>query len=424
MRLSVFCGDEEQQFDIRDGSLAWELEPKEVPAVPDEELAVREALDNPLGSERLGEMVRPGMEVVILVDDFTRPTPRRTILRLLLDELTGAGIREDDITVIVALGTHRYMTEEEMVECVGEENHSRVKVMNHRWMEEDQLVDLGTTESGTPIKVNKTAYDADFLVAVGSIVPHFVGYSGGAKIVQPGISGAETTAATHFLVCKDDDRVLHYAGTTDNMIIDEMREVAMETGLRFIVNVVFNSSKEPVLVVAGDMIAAHNAGMAKAKEIFVKEIDERVDIVIIEARPADADMWQATKPFSYSRRTIPEGGTRIFVSAAPDGIGNHPFIADEGTKRYEEIKEMMRCDLVDDKVAGSILMIIRKANQDVDTFMVSRGLTPEEKGLMGLRHAETVQEALDMALEKHGEGARIGIIHHGGDVLPVPPDMR
>ena len=424
MRLSVFCGNEELQFEIPDGSLAWELWPEEVPAVEDEEKATLEALANPIGCGRLGEMVSPGMEVVILVDDFTRPTPRKTILSLLLDELKAAGIEEASITVIVALGTHRYMTEEEIIDCVGDDNYSRVKVINHEWMDEENLVDLGTTESGTPVKINKIAYEADFLVAVGSIVPHFVGFSGGAKIIQPGISGADTTAGTHFLVCQEEDMTLHYAGTSKNKIIDEMREVARRSGLNFIVNVVFNTEKQPVQIVAGDMVEAHNAGMAKAGEIFIKEIDEKVDIVITEARPADADMWQSTKPFSYSRRTIPEGGTRIFISAAPDGIGNHPFIADEGRASYHEIKQMFLCGQVEDRVAGTILMIIRKSNQDVDTYMVSNGLTPEEKASMGLFHAETVQEAVDKALEKHGPKARIGVIHHGGDVLPVPPDMR
>ncbi len=424
-RFSVFCGDEEDQFEIPERGLAWELWPEEAAMVEDEEAAVMEALSRPIGSEKLGEMVSPEMKVVILVDDFTRPTPRRTILRLLLDELNDAGINDDDITVIIALGAHRYMTEEEIIDCVGKENHSRVKVINHEWMEDENLIDLGETENGTPIKVNRIAYNSDFLIGVGSIVPHcFAGFSGGGKIVQPGITGPVTTAAMHFLICQDDEKILSFAGTTQNKALDEIRAVAREVGLRFLVNVVFNSRKELVQVVAGDMVAAHNAGMARSKEIFVKEIDEKVDIVIMEARPADADMWQATKPFSYARRTIREGGSLIFVSAAPDGIGNHPFISEKGTSSYGEIKDMMLCDQVEDRVAGAILLVIRKSTQDVDTYMVSKGLTPEEKASMDLIHVETVQEAIDRALEKHGEEARIGIIHHGGDVLPVPPDMR
>ena len=425
MKRSVFCGERELHFEVPDDSLVWELWPEEAEPVENEVTAVKEAICNPIGSERLGKLVNPGMKVMILVDDFTRPTPRRTILGILLDELNDAGIPDDDITVMVALGTHRYMEEEEIRECIGEENYNRVRAINHEWMDESNLIDLGHTESGTPIKVNKLAYDSDFLIAVGSIVPHcFAGFSGGAKIIQPGISGPETTAATHFLVCQDDDRVLHLAGTIQNKAMDEMRQVAKEAGLQFIVNVVFNAHKELVKVVAGDTVHAHTVGMKRSKDIFVKELEEKTDIVIMEAQPADADMWQATKPLSYARRTIDEGGSIIFVSATPDGVGNHPFLSEKGRSTYAELKNMMLCDQVDDRVAGSILLVIKKATGDVDTYVVSDGLTPEEKKSMSLIHADSVQEALEMALRKHGEGARIGIIHHGGDVLPVPPDMR
>ena len=425
MKRSVVCGERELDFEVPNDNLAWELWPEETEPVENEETAVREAISNPIGSERLGRLVIPGMKVMILVDDFTRPTPRKTILRILLDELNDAGIPNEDITVMVALGTHRYMTDEEIRGCVGEENYSRVRAINHEWMDKANLIDLGRTESGTPIKVNRLAYESDFLIAVGSIVPHcFAGFSGGAKIIQPGISGPETTAATHFLVCQDDNRVLHLAGTMRNRAMDEMRKVAKEAGLKFIVNVVFNSHKELVKVVAGDVVAAHDVGMDHSKDIFVKELEEKVDIVIMEAQPADADMWQATKPLSYARRTIDEGGSIIFVSATPDGIGNHPFLSEKGRSTYSELKNMMLCDQVDDRVAGSILLVIKKATGDVDTYAISDGLTQEEKESMGLIHVDSVQEALEEALKKHGERARIGIIHHGGDVLPVPPDMR
>jgi nickel-dependent lactate racemase len=425
MKRTVVCGEKRLHFEVSNDSLAWELWPEETEPLANEETAVREAINNPIGSERLGELVSAGMKVIILVDDFTRPTPRRTILRILLDELNDAGVPDNDITVMIALGTHRYMMEEEIRECVGEENYGRVRAINHEWMDEDNLVDLGHTESGTPIKVNKLAYESDFLIGVGSIVPHcFAGFSGGAKIIQPGISGPETTAATHFLVCQDDDRVLHLAGTIQNRPMDEMRQVARKTGLRFIVNVVLNAHKKLVKVVAGDMVAAHNAGMKHSKDIFIKELQEKVDIVIMEAQPADADMWQATKPLSYARRTIDEGGSIIFVSSTPDGVGNHPFLSERGRSTYAELKGMMLCDQVDDRVAGSILLVIKKATGDVDTYVVSDGLTREAKESMGLIHADSVQDALEEALKKHGDKARVGIIHHGGDVLPVPPEMR
>lgn len=426
MRKSVTCGEETLDFEIPDGSLAWELWPSKASPVEDAERAIREAILNPIGSPRLGDLVEPGMKVVILADDFTRPTPRQGIIRVLLDELNQAGVPDGDITIMIALGTHRYMTPEEIRDCFGEDIVSRVEVINHEWLDPENLVDLGTTENGTPIIINKRAYQADLLVGVGSIVPHcFAGFSGGAKIVQPGISGPDTTAATHFLICQDDRQVLNFAGTTENRAMDEMRKVAKSAGLRFIVNVVFNADKEVVEVVAGDIVEAHKAGMRRSGEIFIREIEEKVDVVISEALPADADMWQATKPLSYARRTIEEGKSLIFVIAAPDGVApNHPFMEEGGECSYREIKEMMLDGRVEDRVAGSILLVIKKATEDVHATVVSPGLTRGMKQRMALGHADTVQEAVDRALERYGPGARIGIIHHGGDVLPVPRDMR
>ncbi|MBM4237762.1 MAG: nickel-dependent lactate racemase, partial [Euryarchaeota archaeon] len=346
---------------------------------------------------------------------------KKRIMPILLDELNKAGVPDGDITILIGLGTHRYMTEKEMLRDFGEEVASRVRVINHEWMDPDNLVSLGRTENGTPITINKIAYEADFLIALGSIVPHcWAGFSGGGKIVQPGICGPDTTAATHHLIFDDDQTVLDFAGMPRNKVMEEMRTVARKARLRFIVNVVFNSKGELVKVVAGDLVEAHNAGIDSSRRIFVREISEKADIVIEEAHPADLDMWQATKPLSYSRRAVKEGGTVIFLTAAPDGISpNHPFLAEKGRCSYRELKQMMACDEVDDRVAGSLLMLIKKGVEGVETIVVSDGLTREMKWKMNMTHADSMEEALRMAFERHGAEATVGIIHHGGDVLPV-----
>jgi len=417
----LIYGSREIDVDIPDRNVLWELWPNDLPAVDDEEKAIRDALTNPIESERLGGLVKPGMKVVIIADDLTRPTPKKRILPILLDELNKAGVPDNDITILIALGTHRYMIEEEILKAFGKAVISRVRIINHEWMDPANLVSLGKTENGTPITINKVAYDADFLIGLGSIVPHcWAGFSGGAKIIQPGISGPDTTAATHHLIFDDDSKVLSFAGMARNKVMSEMRAVARQAGLDFIVNVVVNSKKEVVKVVAGDLEKAHNAGIEASRENFVREISQRADIVIEEAYPADFDMWQATKPLSYSRRAVKDGGTVIFLTAAPDGIcGNHPFLAEHGRCSYSELKDMMVCDQVDDRVAGSLLMLIKKGVEGVNVIAVSEGLTREMKRQMAMEHADSMEEALKMAFAEHGKDATVGIVHHGGDVLPV-----
>ena len=421
MKVELIYGSREIDVDIPDRNVLWELWPNDLPAVDDEEKAIRDALTNPIESERLGGLVKPGMKVVIIADDLTRPTPKKRILPILLDELNKAGVPDNDITILIALGTHRYMIEEEILKAFGKAVISRVRIINHEWMDPANLVSLGKTENGTPITINKVAYDADFLIGLGSIVPHcWAGFSGGAKIIQPGISGPDTTAATHHLIFDDDSKVLSFAGMARNKVMSEMRAVARQAGLDFIVNVVVNSKKEVVKVVAGDLEKAHNAGIEASRENFVREISQRADIVIEEAYPADFDMWQATKPLSYSRRAVKDGGIVIFLTAAPDGIcGNHPFLAEHGRCSYSELKDMMVCDQVDDRVAGSLLMLIKKGVEGVNVIAVSEGLTREMKRQMAMEHADSMEEALKMAFAEHGKDATVGIVHHGGDVLPV-----
>ncbi|MBC7114588.1 MAG: nickel-dependent lactate racemase, partial [Archaeoglobi archaeon] len=289
------------------------------------------------------------------------------IIPILLDELNRIGIPDEDITVLIALGTHRYMTEEEILENFGEEVVRRVRVVNHEWKDEKNLVRLGFTENGTPVTVNRIAYEADFLIALGSIVPHcFAGFGGGAKMIQPGICGWDTTAATHLLLFEDDNEVLNYAGTTKNRIMEEMRAVAKKVGLNFIVNVVFNSKKELVKVVAGDFIKAHDAGIEVSKKIFLREIPEKADIVIFDAHPTDIDLWQGGKPLTYARRAVRDGGVLIFITPAPDGVSpTHPIVSEWAHMSYEEIKR--RVYEVEDKVGCSVLMLIKKATEGVDT---------------------------------------------------------
>jgi|Deesub1362B_J571_1020462.scaffolds.fasta_scaffold00013_70 nickel-dependent lactate racemase len=421
MIVKMSYGKEEIPVELPDENVIWELYPNDLPPVEDEEKAIKDALENPIGTKRLRDLVRRGMKIVIIADDLTRPTPRKRIIPILLNELNEIGIPDEDITVLIALGTHRYMTEEEILENFGEEVVRRVRIINHEWKDEKNLIYLGETENGTPVTINRVAYEADFLIALGSIVPHcFAGFGGGAKMIQPGICGWDTTAATHLLLFEDDERVLEYSGTTKNKIMEEMRAVAKKAGLNFIVNVVFNSKKELVKVVAGDFVKAHDAGIEVSKEIFVREIEERADIVVADAHPTEIDLWQGGKPLTYARRAVKDGGTLIFLIPAPDGVSpTHPIVSEWAHLNYKEIKRRVREEEVEDKVGCSVLMLIKKATEGIDVIVVSDGLTKEIKEKFGFIHAENVEEALKIAFEKHGKNAKIGIIHHGGDVLPL-----
>mgnify|MGYP000067653888 CR=1 FL=1 len=418
-KLKLRYKDSTVEVKIPQENFLYAIKPEDTPGLKDEREAIIQSLKEPVSAPSLSQQVKKGMKVVIIGDDITRPTPRERMFPVILDELNKAGIPDKDITVLISLGTHRYMTHEEIEECFGKEVVERVKVVNHEWKDKDNLVNIGSTPSGIPIEVNKLAWEADFLIATGNIVPHcLAGYGGGGKAIQPGICSWETTGRTH-LIPMEDDTFLNLVGDTENRVRLEMEKVAELVGLNFIVNVVLNDKKEIVSVASGDQVKAHREGVKVARRVYECEIQGLADIVVVSAYPADIDCWQGIKPLSYAQQGVKEKGTVILLGSFPDGISpTHPEMEEYAHKSYRELKRLIKENKFDDLVCASILLQHAKVMEHSEVICVSEGLSFEEKEKLGFRHADTLEEALEMALKRQGKNAKIGVIDHGGDVLP------
>ncbi|MBE0478653.1 nickel-dependent lactate racemase [Candidatus Aerophobetes bacterium] len=413
--------DSQIEVKVPRNNFLYAIKPEDVPILKDEKKSIRESLQNPINCAPLSEQVKKGMKVVIIGDDITRPTPRERIFPILLDELNRAGVPDKDITVIISLGTHRYMSDEEILKCYGKEVVQRVLVMNHEWKDEGKLVKVGSTPGGIPVSVNKIAYEADYLMAVGSVVPHcLAGYGGGGKAVQPGICSWETTGKTHLLPMEK-DKFLKLAGDTDNEVRIEMEKVAEVVGLNFICNVVLNEKKEIVHITSGDQVKAHREAVKVAKKVYERKIPALADIVIVSAYPADIDYWQGAKPLSYSQQGLKKRGTTIFLAHLPDGISpTHCELGEHALKSYKELKKLIKENRLEDLVCASTLLQHAKIMEhSSQVICISEGLSLEDKQKLGFKHAETVEEALDMAFKKQGKDAKVGTIDYGGDVLPI-----
>ena len=194
MKVDLPYGKGTIHADVPAKNLIGVYSPKDVRPVADVKKEVIRALANPIGSRPRRELVRGAGSVErIVADDNTRLTPTDRIIPVLLDEMNAAGVKDAQITATIALGTHRFMTQSEILEKFGADVVRRVAVRNHDYKNEAELIDLGTTPNGTHVTVNREAYEADFKIGVGSIVPHHIpGYAGGAEIVQPGICGEQT----------------------------------------------------------------------------------------------------------------------------------------------------------------------------------------------------------------------------------------
>jgi nickel-dependent lactate racemase len=409
-------GHETKKLHIPVENLAWVEGPKCSLPIADLVKAVREAIRAPIGSQTLPELVaRYGKKTVILVDDGTRSTPQSLILHTLLGELNAAGIGDREIKVLIALGTHRPMTQDEIVARFGAEAVKRVLVKN---MSQDyrDFLNLGVTPSGVPIYISKEYLESEMSIAVGNIIPHmYAGWAGGAKMVQPGVSSGLTTSKTHLIA---GPRVYEILGQVDNPVRREMEEIAVKSGLKFIVNVVLNREGGVIAVVAGDVIAAHRAGVEIARPIYTIPLKERVDIVIAGSHPADRDLWQGFKPINNCGMMVKDGGTLILVIPAPEGIApDHPQLVDLGVTPSFTVIEMVERGDISDGVAAATYLALDRTRSRVNIILVTDGISNEEASKIGLKATRDFEEALRMALDHNGKKAQIGVITHGADIM-------
>ncbi|MBE0556392.1 MAG: nickel-dependent lactate racemase, partial [Proteobacteria bacterium] len=310
--VEIPYGTDTVRVSVPSANLMGVYSPNDCPALSDVKAEIIRSLARPIGSAPFGDLVRGKKKVVLVADDITRATPTATIVPVLLDECNAAGVPDGDICVVIALGTHRFMTDAEILGKFGAEAVQRVPIKNHPFRDPEAHVDLGTTKNGGRILINREVFAADFKIGIGSIVPHHIcGFSGGAKIVQPGISGEATTAYTHLLSVR---APRSYLGILDNPVREEMDEIARRIGLTTILNTVPNRHGEAAGVFFGDVTVAFRAGVEKAVEVYAVPLPGEADIVLSSSHPCDLDFWQAHKTQYPSDLAVKPGGIIIVVT--------------------------------------------------------------------------------------------------------------
>jgi nickel-dependent lactate racemase len=416
-RIDLRYGQSKRTVMVPRENLVWVASPNGRAGVGDPALAVRQAIRNPAGGPRLGRLAHEiEGEVIILVDDATRITPQRILVPILLDELNRAGVQDERIFLLVATGTHRPMTSEEKLDHLGRRVLERVRVENLDLTSPDAFVDLPDTPSGVPAQVSRRYYEAALKIGTGNIVPHpTAGYSGGAKLVQPGVCSSLTTAKTHMLGARHGLSIL---GQVENPVRAEMEEIARQAGLHFIVNTVLNRKKELVVAVAGDPVVAHRQGVAVAEQIYAVNVSEPADIVIASSHPADRDLWQSVKAICSAATVARLGGEVLLLAPAPEGISEeHPCLLELGDASWRDVLVAVDNCRVDDEVGASCHILLGLARDRVGVTVVSDGLSTDDLRHMGLRHSASLDEALGDALARLGQGARIGVVTEGGELI-------
>lgn len=404
--------------DIPEKNIIGVYSPHAVPPVPDMRAEIKRALANPIGCQPLNELVRGKKKVVLIADDNTRLTPTQEIVPILLDEMNQGGVRDEEITLIIALGTHRGMTDEEILAKFGPEVVRRITIKNHPFRDKAQLVDLGTTPLGTPISINKEVCEADFLLGIGSIVPHHIpGFSGGAKIIQPGVSGEDTTGATHLLSVNSRRSFL---GILDNPVRQELNEIAAKVGLSVIFNTVLEQGGQLVQAFFGDTVAAFKAGAAKSQEVYGVNLPEPADIVLASSHPCDIEFWQAHKTLYAADNVVKEGGIIVVITPCPEGIAmTHSDMVAYAGENPDTIRSLLKKGQIRNTAAAALAIAWGQIRERADIYLVSEGIHPTDAVRLGFKPFFHLKAALDRALECKGEKARIAVLTHAPDMLPV-----
>ena len=406
-------------LDIPDENLlgvytAGDINPEKI-----EKEIIKESLSNPIGSSSVETLAREARDVLIICDDNTRTTPADRILPFLLEEIHKAGIQDKNIKILMALGTHRKMTKEELVAKLGREVVDKYTVVNHDYKDTANLKPVGETSLGIEVWVNKLVCEADLVIGIGCIFPHMnVGFSGGGKIIVPGVSGEETSARTHWMMTSY--RAEELFGVCDNPIRDAIEDIAEKAGLQFIINVVQSKEGRIYGMVAGRSRLAHRQGAKIARKVYGAKIPRKADVVVCEAYPGDVDLWQTSKCIGVAGLAMKENGIAIIVSPCPDGISHSfPELSGYGYPPAKEVIKMCKRGEIGELLAVHMFQVSRVITDQGKGILVSDGLTREQTEKMGFLCANDLNEALEKAVGLKGKKSDILVLRHAAELLPI-----
>ncbi len=419
-------GKGEVSFEIPQSQVMCEMTGRSREAPVDLLGTYHSALDHPIDSPPLRELVRPRERILITVSDITRGWQRNDLLMpTLLDYLNGAGIRDQDITIVIAVGAHRLNTPKEFVELCGAEACHRVKVVNHDCRDYPNMDYYGKTSRGTEVYLNKLISQHDRLITTGGVIYHFaVGYGGGRKSVMPGLSSFKTIQQCHrwcfnTTVGLGVNPTTECGITTGNPGHDDMMEVAAFAPPDFIINTVPNFEGKVCAVFTGNWISAWWQAVHLVEDMYGVKVEQGADIVIATAGgyPKDINLYQTQKTIHNAVAAMKKGGAAIIMAECPDFSEPAEFI---DWFRHPTLLEMETAVRANFLISG---LVATRQWQDGDKGTVILLTRPEniEKASQARMHAcATMKEALALAYKSCGTARpKVTLMPHGAHTWPI-----
>lgn len=420
MDVRLSYGERGLTVRVPDDRLAGVLAPPDAPPVANLDEAVRASLSQPIGTWPLADLASESQDACIVVCDATRPVPTRSILPLVLAALDDGGMPRERVTVLIATGTHRPATWTEMLHIVGEDLAPHLRVVNHVGDDPVTHVDVGRTERGTRVLLDATYCEADLKITLGLIEPHFMaGYSGGRKMVMPGVAALETVLAWHSPAFLEHPRSA--SGVIEgNPVHEEATAAARLCPPDFTIDVTLDASNAVTGVFAGGFDAAWRAGVAFADAHCRARAPEPADIVVTTCAgyPLDATFYQAVKGMVGALPVVKPGGDLIIAAECREGVGSDAFrdmlLGWEDLERFvAAIQEPGWTPTRDQWEVEELATAVRHCN----VTCVAEGIPSELLGRLHVTPAETVEAALARALDRRGPSARVLLMPRGPYVI-------
>lgn len=389
---------------------------------------IRKALGAPVNHCILTDALSANDRVAVIVEDPSRASPKEQVLRAVLRQLAAAGIRTSRIVIVIALGTHRKLSRGEMERVYGRDLVEKYEFVNHDCKAPD-MVPVGALESGTPVKINRRVYEADFTIGIGSIFPHPMnGFGGGGKILFPAVADFDSILEHHLQHSfRGGARLGHLQG---NPFYDDVCALAQAGGLNFIVNSVLDHNDRLYRVVCGSPAEAHQAGVAVSREILTVFFPEKADVTIISAFPY-SEGTQIMKPLAPASEITREGGVVVLAADCTNGLPDSYLAGCErfrnaysGRLRNAVLELFGKNRRIMENGAPELNMSMAQAllaQNDYTVILVSRDISKHTADRLGFAHAGDIGSAIAMA-RKIFPVAGVHVVPSGGVMLPVLPE--
>jgi len=424
MRITLDYDKTGLEVEIPDENIVGVLKMNSPEPLDDPTDELQKKFDSPTGCEPLAQLAKGKSSACIAICDLTRPVPNRMILEEMLLVLEASSIPRNEITILIATGLHRPNLGDEIVELVGEEIANDYRIENHRGKVLDEHEYLGESPGGVPIWIDRRYLDADLKITTGLIEPHLMaGYSGGRKLICPGIAALETVKVWHGPKFLEHPHAT-YGILGGNPVHEESTKIAVKAGCDFIVNVTLDDHRRITGIFAGDMQQAFLEGVSFLESYVKAELPEPCDIVITSSAgyPLDTTFYQSIKGLLSILPIVKKGGTVILVAGLTEGIGSPEF--QQLFRENETIDRFMHNILHEDYFVLDQWQLeeMAKVSKKIRIVYVTRGLDSSVLESLYVASAKSVEAAVEDALKKYGPAATIAVVPKGPYVLPALAD--